>query len=1269
MLKASTNLNLSTFMIQPSRNPFRISDSSYSSLASALKPYDLRATISYLGGLLTVPEYHPETIRIEMVLHLAALHCRGRKRPTGRELANWLERDLGDHILKFQEDPPEDVFVSNVIGPGGNYKIFEGVWEANDYYLQHLLDCITLSPFSKNAREQVRSILALLKLSDLVVERSGLARWEPSPETVPKKRFLGRPKLENLASRVTFGLAELQANGIIPERLAPFLLQPSERRQLAHEVWGHSSLERYPIISFDNHVVLGCPSAVSPAIRRYILEIAEASGLVDELQQYVRLRQREKFSMAVRHLGNSSDLFRGEVPPEVQPTHAVHAAFDVAIVPFDTDKIAQFVLLHDEIDEVRRNGLISEMEISSEHPEGFERYLQATAGYYARRAASGLTILVRGGLGRGARILLSRPHPRIHLVPFNMADFEEFAWSKEASLQRLWKLQEQLNLLETEGVRILDLSGTLNHWAFWVDQKFNLVNSAIPVPSERPRGIQVAPSFVYDLRLKERRRLDVHASPTMNGDRHVVVQRFQPDSYFEGRRERPVYASPELAALGELAGVVEGQHVTVWVSASKPDTPENVRDFLFRVWGALLEWVDRIVPELDQVLSEELPSPLRVRLHFDEPETWESFSTAAGSVPPEAPFFRVVTESATIDLIVPFGFTSLISRPTNDAEQLLVGKLCVALRELITSIVTGVDFDPTTIASRVIPNATARALHIFNAPAPTDYLYAGETPNPRFIEPEDRATHELGLAWSALNQAEASDQPVDITTPKGCTDLLNQMVQLLWERLRDRLQLLNGPELVQFALTNNEVIARDRSWWRRTASALFGLHSGKEDVVQVAAGRESERALAMQSGRILVEMAVPTCMKVGGKLVSATEYDWLAAAVALLLELAADSDAIHGGLAKPAVRIYPNGMIDVDKEFMATVANAYSLESFGGTFRSAAEDYSKLFKAKSGDATREAGPYDDPALAAAFSAEYGISPSHVISALAEFWDYANDLGTGLVVTTRGAVAERLKERRNFSQEEAEALLGMLTIVPRERWDKAPPGFSPRDWIPWHFRRRLSAVARPLITFGESSDDVLLYGAEQVGLSVSYLLEGVRLAWLPNEFFASPEMKRYRGEIADRLGHGFNEEVASNLVALGWSVRTEVQMTQIGASPELGDLDVVAWHPSDPRILLIECKRLQPIQNMGEIVERLNQFKGEAGDRLGKHLRRTRWVEENFSRVRKQLRIGDYASSVLPLLVTNAEVPMRFTQDLALPPEQVVPVTTLGDRFRLTGEWI
>ncbi|HEX8451000.1 MAG TPA: hypothetical protein VF647_02825 [Longimicrobium sp.] len=202
----------------------RIGDPSYSKLKKQLRHFDLQTTLAALSGLLTVPEYHASTLRIEMLLHLTLLHCRGARRPDQGRLAYWLEDLLARQPIRRAEDPVEDVFVSNVIGPGGNYRIFEGTWEVNDYYLQQVLDCATRTQWGTPHRMLRRSAVALLTLSDAAASRAHLERWARTSQPTPRDRFLGnRVDVAEISSRVTFTYKECEKLGVSPEALAPFL--------------------------------------------------------------------------------------------------------------------------------------------------------------------------------------------------------------------------------------------------------------------------------------------------------------------------------------------------------------------------------------------------------------------------------------------------------------------------------------------------------------------------------------------------------------------------------------------------------------------------------------------------------------------------------------------------------------------------------------------------------------------------------------------------------------------------------------------------------------------------------------------------------------------------------------------------------------------------------------------------------------------------------------------------------------------------------------
>src|SRR6476620_1851012 len=112
------------------------------------------------------------------------------------------------------EDPPEDVFVSNVITPNGNFRIFEGTWESSDFYLQTILSVVETLPDNDASRQLRREVLAILKLSEEVAARRGLARF--SPGSGGENDIPSVEQMKSLCSAITFTAQDLECLQIMP---------------------------------------------------------------------------------------------------------------------------------------------------------------------------------------------------------------------------------------------------------------------------------------------------------------------------------------------------------------------------------------------------------------------------------------------------------------------------------------------------------------------------------------------------------------------------------------------------------------------------------------------------------------------------------------------------------------------------------------------------------------------------------------------------------------------------------------------------------------------------------------------------------------------------------------------------------------------------------------------------------------------------------------------------------------------------------------------
>jgi Restriction endonuclease len=255
----------------------------------------------------------------------------------------------------------------------------------------------------------------------------------------------------------------------------------------------------------------------------------------------------------------------------------------------------------------------------------------------------------------------------------------------------------------------------------------------------------------------------------------------------------------------------------------------------------------------------------------------------------------------------------------------------------------------------------------------------------------------------------------------------------------------------------------------------------------------------------------------------------------------------------------------------------------------------------------------------------------------------------------------------FTLPEANAFLDRFTLPIRSAWDQGlPEGCKPEDVYPWRFRRNLSLLMRPLVEVGKSPRTWYV-SATLFRTSLGYILDHLERGAFPERFFTSREMRSYIGRVVHRKGHLFAERVSELFTANGFETRLELEMTQLGASRDegLGDLDVLAWKRTSGAVYSVECKRLLSALNAREVIQRLEDFRGDkkTKDSLGRHLRRIAWLERHLKVVSKltDIRLGDI--HLTALLITSEIVPMQFFEEMHFPVTQVLALDELEELLR------
>lgn len=1215
-------------------------------ISQLLERYERKSAVTRLSGLLTVPSLQANSVRIEVLVHLAVAHCHGMRKPRASIIQKWLNKELVNTSAAYLEDPVEDVFISNIETAEGNRRIFEGIWEANDYFSQVVLDTLSGTNAPDECQEIRVPALALLRLSDCVADRLGLQRWHRETSTPKGSVRIGRAAhLHTHARAVTFADEDIESLGLTREILSPFILTEEDKETLASESIGYSTLEKRPLIEFGRDIVLTLPSAVSPALRQFVLTELRKLGYLRAFGSALGSIQAQQIEKdGLWELKHEAESLEPPAPDDHVPS--LHGW----LLKYDVDKYLNVVLLHDRVERVEEDGLSSIMEYPETYRAGLEAYLIKIANYCGTQSsfAEGMTLVVMGGLGRGFALDFQNWPAQWRLSFIRISDLLMLAGEIDGPITRYLKCIKQKEWAEREGIYFHNINGDYNIYCFWRQLNYQLIPRELPVGESSV--LSIGNDMVLPVREEVRDLMDHHTIQTTDGS-YCRTMRFGRDAYFKSMQRRPIYASVEHLREGVLAGAVETQRGPSWLVIKPRQGDRQIRNLLYQMWSGFLGLYDRVVFEVEAIYSESPSGPNEIRLNFEElvvPVDYLDPSEA-----PEAiePVLAVSLGRRTAEIRFPKEFLIHFQQPENTGERLVIRAIAQGLIELHEGRTNGVDETVLDgIMNTVISNPGMRVIHLFHTYDPIEYLLAQRAGTPMFLCHEDFVFSKLRLSEGCTSAPAGSS----IASARECNVFLNKVVHKIWTQLREKLQLLDRASVIRQALKVHEAAIQDRNHWRRTAQAIVSLYASTEDVYAVAQERESHRNNVSLSARTVLEMAVCECPAEGGHQLSRWELDDLLAKAALLVEVAMDSDAIYIELIEPTIGLCPNGEYVINREFYQTVIRpfltAYQREEFEG----AVADYNKLYRSERPGVRKRAEEIFRDDFICAFSTEFGLTPDEAVDALAELLELAVEHDNVVVETTLGGIRTRLISNRGLSPDATESFIRTFGMFHRPAWDEHPDGFTMKDIYPWRFRRKLSSTVKPIFCFGTGNDDKALFGAGALGLGFSYLLERSERGHLPQDFFKTSTMKRYIGAISSERGREFTRDVAEQMRNNGWEVRSEVQMTEMGAPAEFGDVDVLAWK-STGEIQIIECKRLQLARTVAEIAEVCRRFRGEAKDEMDKHVQRVRWINNHPERLITVVGFAPARANIADRLVTNTHVPMMYLDALPIDANKIGPL--------------
>ena len=638
-------------------------------LVDSIRKTKLCSALSAASALMTIPELQPNLIRLESLTHLLAARAAGDVDPSREMLEKWINEDLGADIVTHAEDPVEDVFVSNVITSGGNRRLFTGTWVTPDFWLQNLLDVLSIAPKTAQLERIRNEVDSLLRLSEAVAERSGVKRFSIS-EGIPNSPIAipSVPDVSVLSGRTRFSEAALNEEGIKRVDLSPFLFDMRSLAQLEKQNVEESSIQRHPLIECGDHILLSIPEAIGCALRLHILESIATIGAATQTAFERALHGRQMhllFGEALRFSAGTVDLSRELPPSSIDPKHLSHGAWQ-----FDEGKFAHVVLLHDDWKEVLEAGLTS----LKRPPEAFNkklaRYLESCARTFSGKPGyiGGMTVIVLGGVGRDFGMIPPLVPEGWTVSVWSLADIYALAWLEHEWLLMLWKLNREIGQALKNGIEVLTSDATV--FSFWKENKYQLIPREYPVGSKHG-SISLDPGYIASFRQQFRISFDAHGVYRPDEQRWIVVRKTFPAAFFKELQALPMYSSPDDAARGRLRGVIETGSRAWWLDGVTGGSQGDERELQFHLWEAALNWLARLAPEVE---NRTLDLPVgNILVSLDLRKIRTKNSPSPGSVSSQASVNVSVSQKAsTISVRVEDDFLRLLQRPTNDAERELV---------------------------------------------------------------------------------------------------------------------------------------------------------------------------------------------------------------------------------------------------------------------------------------------------------------------------------------------------------------------------------------------------------------------------------------------------------------------------------------------------------------------------------------------------------------------------------------------------------------------
>ena len=1182
--------------------------------ASAVSLLEMRnktdSLLQCAGALQLLPDNATKWLRFARLVEEVRASRPSRRQTSveGAEMEVLLTSSpVADGRVLAHEDPFEGPFVAPVLFEGAEYLMLPGAVEKAATVCQFLVDALDeLTAGARSAQRSMRHDAArLLWVSDVVVRRAGLVRWQaPVFDKGSGVHIPGEGDLRRLEAAVCVHDSDLQQFGGVrgfddlcwPAKRLRFRRDPSrltDDRALVYPLSRASSSSAL-IVPSPNQLALSLVHRVAAwaamhGVGSYLMAAFERAVLA-EAERLCKRMQWVPFDF---------------VPP-------MEAADDVrdSVFVFDVDKIAHVVVFADDL---------SGYEAAEPHA--------ATDAVQPLRRMRARMQQVR----EAAEAIDPESHV-FHLVitaPIGRPMYAEFeSLENESSSLLMLSIDELRTIVDHER------SDSLGLWRFAevrpelpLDSTVSAVADAYALylacdkrlprlgEGDRPVVLMLVAAG-GPLEVGHRQQTDMHAAQLPFSGVVVMVQRAAQGAaapvYVPQREELDHFRLIELA-------------LPVWIGAYGSD--EQSQGFCAAIADAVAHHLWRLRSTVDLHLRPIAAGAPMVAIGIVDPDA-SALTFCDPDNTTDLPWFEIDIEPEQCLLTVRLlpNAAAHLSRVEEHAEGTLIVEIIKALRALAGQPPDRAAAEVDDVAAPELP----RFMHVSVGDVPGvhggDALpgcrlgYHGELD--QVADEIDAIAAGMGLDFGLVPTAVRFE-------------VIDTVVRALDSRLRSRLGELDPNMTFEFLVSEQERMQHDRTKLLIGTPNPF-VDESEDEYIRTSVKKFHEINQSATASRYVVEAAVH-CVGNGQRPLSYSRYDELLAISQHLVAFGSMGDAVYCGLSDTELHFRKPGRLVMgtndplpEAVYSHVDSNAHELSS-----QDTLTEWARFTAARDLSA-----PIDGGEAATVFETEYGVPFIRFLEAIERLRELASGTELGVMTAQVPDLKSDLIATTELTAAQAAKTLELLSM--KANAGASEPDLSDPRYTPWRFSREGSFLRRPVLVrdCGGADGMVATWGAQSVWVAAEALFEQMATGRLKAK---TPAMKRYISQHRNRVSQAFEKEIAD--IARSDPLNTVKQRVKSLGNTSLkrhkgatlGDIDVLVVNEHRRMIWIIEAKSFAETRTAREIKGEIDKLAQGNNPAIARHSERVRFVRDRWSVIHRQMKLSgrDDDWQIDDMVVTSA----------------------------------